>query len=234
MRIVPHNAAFTLIEIMVALTVIVIILGAVYGSYSAATTSIERCKLRTDGVNEARALLGRMTQEIRCSYFSQRRGRSSHGKEADGTSVVWEETDEPLFEGKGSATSGEFLRLVTTSGLGGPQGTAGGLYVVGYRLDAAAGTLCRRESPLVNLGWKGSEGDKGLPILRDVRAVALRYHDGKKWRESWDSDDEKRLPDGVRIEVTLDRGHAVRSFRSAAWVARRAGVKHTPAGAADR
>jgi prepilin-type N-terminal cleavage/methylation domain-containing protein len=62
-------SAFTLIEILVALAIMVIIVGCTYGIYFAATRSAARYRARAEVERDARVLLRMMGREIRCSYF---------------------------------------------------------------------------------------------------------------------------------------------------------------------
>ena len=64
-----RHSAFTLIEILVALAIMVIVVGCAYGIYFAATKSAARYRARTEVERDARALLRMMGREIRCSYF---------------------------------------------------------------------------------------------------------------------------------------------------------------------
>lgn len=63
------RSAFTLIEILVALAIMVIVIGCTYGIYFAATRSSTRYRARTEVERDARALLRMMSREIRCSYY---------------------------------------------------------------------------------------------------------------------------------------------------------------------
>ena len=63
------SGAFTLIEILVALAIMVIVVGCTYGLYMAATKSATRYRARTEVERDARALLRMMAREVRCSYL---------------------------------------------------------------------------------------------------------------------------------------------------------------------
>lgn len=217
MRIRPRHSGFTLAEVMVALTVILVILGVLYASYSAASTSVARCRWRADRTHGVRGVLRQMSRELRCAHLSPRR-RTSPSDVPSGTLVVDEE-EEAWFEGKRAASGGRFLRLVTTSGIGGPGRPPAGLSVVAYRLDPLKEVLFRSEMPLCCLGWQKAEAH-ATPILRNVRSVALEYSDGKDWHDRWDSNDDKRLPGAVRVTVVLGDG---RTYAGAAWIACQAG-----------
>ena len=64
-----RQSAFTLIEILVALAIMVIVVGCAYGIYFGATRSATRYRARNEVERDARALLRMMGREVRCSYF---------------------------------------------------------------------------------------------------------------------------------------------------------------------
>ncbi|MHC4587097.1 MAG: PilW family protein, partial [Planctomycetota bacterium] len=62
--------AFTLLEIIIALSMLVLILGSVYGTYTVAMRALAHSKPKHALQQQARIFLQRIASEIRCSYAS--------------------------------------------------------------------------------------------------------------------------------------------------------------------
>ena len=200
-----NDSSFTLIEILVALSMILIILGVVYGSYTATMQSLSRCRAKIGLEQEARTLLSRMAQEIRCGYPSavrrEPRPPSTHSRPA---TKILREADRPHFLGERASPRGDLLQLLTAGGITRPDEALAGLSLVAYRFDESRRTLLRRQVRLVDLPDIAANDDNWLPAARRVRAVVLKYFDGKEWREEWNSNDTRRLPEAVSIQITMD------------------------------
>ncbi|MHC4244281.1 MAG: PulJ/GspJ family protein, partial [Planctomycetota bacterium] len=65
------RAGFTLIEILVAVTIIVTIVSMVYGSYFATAKSTDAYQARMTTSGQTRKVLDRMARQIRCSYIGE-------------------------------------------------------------------------------------------------------------------------------------------------------------------
>jgi len=66
---VKKSSGFTLLEVLVALTVAAIVLGAVYGIVTGVSAVKQRLDEDGEGFHQARVLFGRMSRELRSAYF---------------------------------------------------------------------------------------------------------------------------------------------------------------------
>ncbi len=200
-----NNTGFTLIEMLVALTIIVAILAMTYGSFAATTRSIDASGACLARVERACFALRLMTRQIRCAYAprSPQTGADSNSGsmlQAAGTSPRAPAT---VFRGGARDPRGEVLSFVTSSGLGTGPDAPRGLFRVTYLYDRASSTLSisRREQADSSAGRSNPRLSDVL--LTNVAQVDLTFHDGKQWQQTWDAVQRHELPRAVKVEITV-------------------------------
>ena len=219
MKTTRHHHGFTLVEILVALSILTIVLGVAYATYAASTKSVSRCRAHISAGREARALLGRMVREVRCTYM-----RAPETVETGGATEILREQRHPDFLGQDDSGNEEILQFLTPAGIGGPDAPTAGLNWVAYRFDEPSGTLYRREASIVEAPESLADEKDWWPVAQDVQSVELRYFDGNDWRDAWDSNERGELPRAVRIVIVLETANAIRfTFSDTAWVTCRKG-----------
>ena len=218
MRSERKRTGFTMIEMLVSLTIIAAILSMVYGSYAATTRSMDTSSDRMACIERACLVLRLMERQIRCAYAPSpdagspaRRapGAASGGALRDTGALP--RSSGGLFQGDSRDARGWVLSLVTTGGPGGAN-VAHGLSHVAYQYDRAAVTLsiCRQDR--VDPLHDPADSKLLQPLLHNVTAVTLKFHDGRQWQDAWDFRQRHRLPRAVKVElVVTDRiGRAYR------------------------
>jgi len=196
--------AFTILEILVALSMLALILTAVYGSYTAATTSVVRCKPKSILEQRARLFLQRITSELRCCYAGRSNESSeSLSKRRPGKEIVQQE-EPPLFASKDVSSGQTFLQFVTSAVISRQNHNVGGLAIVSYRLDKSGTTLLRSERRYVDRFENDDNDSNWLPVFANVKTIMFEYFKGKKWQQEWDSNDMPGLPQAVRISLVLE------------------------------
>jgi len=190
-----------LLEILVALSIMVIIVGISFATYVAATESVSRCNARMAVEQEARTVLRRMAREIRSSCIPPSASASA-AKTAEETES-FEEKPASAFKAEKESRDEVLLRLVTAGGTPRPDEIIPGLSVVAYRLDESTGTLYRLQARIVDPPEVFDDEDNWLVCARDVKAVEFEYFDGEEWQEDWDSYSKGMLPLAARIKITL-------------------------------
>jgi len=204
-----NSAGFTLIELLVALTIIAMILAMVYGSYAATTRSIDISGDRMACIERGCLALRLMARQLRCAYApSPRTVPSDPGKTATDVSVLASapapsEKSAGSFQGDPRDSRGRILSFVTTGGSGGGPNAPRGLAGVTYRYDEAASTLfiCRRNH--TDSLRDGQELSREQPLLRNVTSIALKFHDGRQWQDTWDFKRNHGLPRAVKAEIIV-------------------------------
>jgi len=204
-----HSAGFTLIELLVALTIIAMILAMVYGSYAATARSIDISGDRMACIERGCLALRLMARQLRCAYAPTPHATASDpGKtvaniDSLASAPTSFKTSDGLFQCDPHDSRGRILSFVTTGGSGGGPNAPRGLTGVTYRYDEAAATLfvCRRDA--TDSSRDLQELGQEQPLLRDVTGIALKFHDGRQWQDTWDFKRNHGLPRAVKIEITL-------------------------------
>ena len=193
---------FTLLEILVALSMLGLILGAAYGSYRAVTSSIVDLEPRLDLNQKGRFYIQRLTRQIRCCYGG--RGDQAGRSVPDQNDVKRPASQEQMrfFQGSLPLSDGAMLRFVTTSSGLNRKSNIGSLAVVSYKVDALQHTMLTHEEIY---GRQTNEGDEDWRVvLEDLVEIEFQYFDGKDWQEQWDSNVEGGPPRALRIKLALE------------------------------
>ena len=190
---IGRNAAFTLFEVLVTLSLVAIVLGITYGSYAASVKSVSVCRARAVLDGDGRALLREMAREIRCAWMPAQPDRK---------------LETAAFVGDGSG-----LTFATAAAGWGLDEPSAGISVIGYRCDR--GTLFRSQRGLPD----ADQPSVWQPVVSGLRKVELEFFDGKAWQRYWDSDDTGSLPAAVRVEITMTGGAESMTLATTAWIA---------------
>lgn len=196
--------AFTLLEIIVALSMLVLILGSVYGAYTATTRSLAHFKPKHALQQQAKVFLQRIASEIRCCYagYQDESPQPSPRNIRRGEKKLLKQENVSLFVGKEVSSGQSFLQFVTSAVASKREHSLGGLAIVEYMLDESTNTLSRSKRRYVG----GFEDDKDnynwFVVLENIQAITVEYFDGKKWLKEWDANDMKGLlPQAVGISL---------------------------------
>ncbi len=170
---------FTLIEVLVAVTITALLLMTVYGVFSSVSGTRDRLEKRGEGFHQARVIFDRIGREIRSAYTVQGPAQAviSGGLNKDGR---------------------PYLHLATTATT--PQGgVTTGVAVVEYELQddpevSGEKILMRSEYPLLTAEDERPRGYRLATGLKDFR---LRFFTQGEWKDEW----TEGLP--LLIEVSL-------------------------------
>jgi prepilin-type N-terminal cleavage/methylation domain-containing protein len=210
-------AGFTLIEMLVALTIIAAILAMLYGSYAATTRSIEASNTRMACLERAGFALRLMTRQIRCAYAppanpgpsestppgSQRLGATTDAGRLNDAAGILPVKSCAWFRGDCRDSRGEILSFVTGSGPGADPNARRGLVRVTYEYDEIASTLSMHSQDYAGAFDGGPISEPVHPVLRNVTSVVLRFHDGRQWQDTWQANQKRGLPRAVKMEIVV-------------------------------
>ncbi|GAB4277177.1 MAG: hypothetical protein Kow0092_32980 [Deferrisomatales bacterium] len=201
---------FTLIEVLVTLTLLALVITLVQGAYSGAARSRRLAASATERAHLSAVVLQRLADELSMARFSPDRKDVTGltvDADADGNAVLWVTTRVPAIHGF----------------------SQGGAAQVSYALEEgeAGWVLVRRQSAKLDADLD-TEADP-YPLLRGVSGFRVLCYDGEQWLESWDSAEraeEPFLPLAVSVEVAWPTeaaaeegdGPAERVYRTAAPV----------------
>ena len=176
-----------------ALSLITLILSAVYGSWHATSRSARTVR-EMNRLNQVGQRLGeQLTRQLRCSYYPQ----STPLTQPTGSSKP-----EPLFRGQAAASSDPILDFVTTETLSFGEEAQLGLVRAQYRFDPGSGVLYHREAAYIN-NHTSNHWPEWQELAVGITSIDLGYSDGQEEQEQWNSAKENRLPHEVRISITL-------------------------------
>ena len=217
------RSGFTLIETMVSLVILTIVIGSIYGTYRAATSSAAVAEERSDLNQTARVLLAQINRELTCACSQS--GEQYSSLEGENT------------EGSASAIQCDRLSFLTSAdSLIPAEGPAVDIRRVTYTLrtnsDGEPTGFFVQVDPRPGLAVSDAEPD---PVELSTLVVAFncKYLDGEtdEWVDEWLQRDG--LPTAVRVEMTLkpDRegGGAVMTACTANIVNAAAGQPGQPA-----
>ena len=214
---------FTLLEVLVALSVLGLIMGAVYGSYRAVTSSIADLQPRMDLDQKGRFFLQRLSRQVRCCYGGRvdQASRPVQDQNDVGKTVSQEEVR--LFQGRRTLSDDSVLQFVTTSSTLNRRSDIGYLAVVSYKVNALERTLLTREEIYGRRSMDEDDEDWRV-VLEDVLEAEFEYFDGADWRKEWDSNVSSGLPRALRVKLVLasQQDDASASFTSVAAIRCRA------------
>jgi type II secretion system protein J len=200
-----NNPGFTLIEMIVSLTIIAAILAMVYGSYAATTRSMDSSSARMACEERACFALRLMARQLRCAYAPTARAGSrnaAHEAGPDQTTGI-SETPAALFRGDGRDPGGDILSFVTSGATGGGPNALRGLCRVTYRYDRAAEALAISRENLDGPQNSGLSVGGSDTVLRNVTSIELKFHDGQQWQETWNFRQRHVLPRAVHVQIVV-------------------------------
>jgi len=187
---------FTLIEILVAITVASLLLLAVYGAFGPLSRARDQVEKSEVTYHQARVLFDRLGRELRSLPLKNLTG-------------------ERLLSGGTDERGRPYLELVSSAAtpLG---GVPGGIARISYRLaedpDGEKGeqVLFRNEQPR----QETLEAGIGSRMISGVKSFQPRFYDGAIWYDSWPSGNLD-IPLAVEINLVLSSDGEDVVFRTA-------------------
>jgi len=180
-----NRRAFTLVELLIASTMLVLLGGAGYAVFAAGTHAAAKTRRRSRMVVHAQRALSAMSADIRAAV------------EHKGTRLTSLDAE---YEGLDADTI-DFIAVRTRRGQ--PEPGAGGRAEIGYYIDNDPGTearwLLRRED--ATLDDDPLEGGVATPAGPCVSELNIEYFDEFGWVDGWHDSDA--FPRGVRIAIVV-------------------------------
>ena len=228
-RAVRVRHGFTLLELLVSVTILAVVAGMVYGALQSATTSV--------------AIASEVTEELRVRQFL-----SSQFQDVLSTAYMDPAGGREAFQFVGEESGGAFgpadsLRFVSTEPLTGSRSLPGVLKVVtieagtdeaAEQLSGLAGeeearqhiTLMYQEAPLVlegeddfAAGFQFDEEDYASWRV-PVQTFDVAFYDGEEWVETWDTLSERMMPWAVRLRINFAKDEEAMDEDAAAGIDR--------------
>ncbi len=178
-----NNPGFTLIEMLVALSMMAMIASMVYGSYAATSQSVEAYSSRLGCSERASQILRLMARQIRGVYVAPSDPNMTASASGGGSAQTPAppapkprtliDRRAPIFRGNAQDPGGAILDFISTAGLGTGLGGPQGLTRIQYRYNRATGTLSIHCEPYMDRLDKTASPQTGQPILDHVTAADI-------------------------------------------------------------
>ena len=200
-----HSAGFTMMELLIAATLVALLGAMLYQSIGRSIDSKEQIEKISDRYDEVRIAMNRMADEISMAYLS-----AHYNHEERRTKTLFREDSESEGD-RLIFTSFPHMRRVRDA-------KESDQNVLTYWVDSDPGgsgqsVLLRRERARIDetTGEDISNDDQSFTdvLCTGVRDLTFDYWDEneKEWTEEWDSDSletSNKLPPRVRIRMSID------------------------------
>jgi general secretion pathway protein J len=184
---------FTLLEVLIALALLGVLAGALYGTYFSLIKGREAANDGMEARRELRSTLDLLRREINSAVFSKANAR-----------VHFSVEDRDIF-GKPAST-------LAFTAIAPPQ--AGGL-TVSDQLDLKYEVLEREKKMILSRQAKDlyhTAEPARYPQLESLEGFLVECNSGDKWVKSWDTALNMGLPKAVRITVTVKEGEKTAEY----------------------
>jgi len=189
------TAGFTLIEVVLAITIFALMSGVLYGAFSLGHTAVEKSEKSFNRSQRTRSVGDLLATYIRSGY--------PYRESVQEQSIFFE---------------GERERLIFVSAYSHAMGGRGMATIAIEKEETDNGRARFRltETAPVRIGAEGGDGGQrySLIVQENVRDFQLAYLDAEgdteNWEERWDGKERRRLPRAVRMTFVDAEGKEVR------------------------
>jgi len=196
LTIIFSNKGFTLLEVLIALLILVLLAGALYGTYFSVTRASSAARERTGQLRDLRVTLDLLRRELSAAWYHSANTRLHFVVE-----------DRDVF-GKPASTL-EFTAFTVPR-----QGSVpcSDVMTVRYRpLEREENSLIlSRQTRDLYLDSK----TEPYPLTGKIEGFLVECHDGNAWLKSWDTALNGRLPKAVRVTITVRDDNGPMSFNA--------------------
>jgi type II secretion system protein J len=193
-----YSTGFTLIEVMLAISILAFVVATIYMSFSTTSKNVEQAETLRDNTDLARTLVVKMTDDIHNAYcVSLTNGKTFiYGKKQE-LNVSTKKRQDSIY-------------LTTLTNWRRANSKEMDLWEVGYyfkdKPDGNGTTLMRHEKRELSNDVPPLEGGIEYEITDKVAELHLRYMSGTTWAEEWGGTGQCSYPREVEISLVLENG----------------------------
>lgn len=186
------RAGFTLVEVLIATSILVIIATMVFEAFTVTLTAGKGLEERAELYHTARFIIRKLTEDLSSAslYTNSAAGSFSGVDKKSGG----ENSDELVFTGFGG-------RVIFT-------GTASDQARVTWKTEAPSGskrlTLKRGENHFITGFDEAKEMAEEMEVTGSLKSFDIKYFDNGTWLEGFDAANVRRLPKAVALSFTLE------------------------------
>ncbi|MBM4137461.1 MAG: prepilin-type N-terminal cleavage/methylation domain-containing protein [Nitrospira sp.] len=173
------NMGFTLLEVLLAFTILSIILVALYTTFSLSQRAMS-------GIDESLLKL----QESRMAIDAMRREIDSILYRPENKNSVFKLEDKDIY---GKQASRLFFTAFSP--------LMPGLSLISYYVEEKDGKLILFKT--MSSAYASNAEGKGVEVVEDAEAFMVEVLDGNKWVKTWDTSETKRPPEEIKITITV-------------------------------
>lgn len=180
---------FTLIEVMISITLLVIILGVVYSSFFTVQSAIERFDSVSLKYHEVRTVLDIMRREVEAAFLET----GNPSSKIKNTGLVIEDRD--IYD---RTTSKLYITAFSFKD--------SGLNAISYYIQDKDGklSLIKAETPAFMLLTGPPVNRYPLEIIEGIENFSVDTLYNNKWVRTWDTEQTESLPEIVRLSIEFD------------------------------
>jgi len=189
---------FTLLEVLLALSILALVITAVYSSFATVGKNIKQAEITRDSTDLARTLAAKIIVDIENAYVNSTMTSQTifYGEKV----VFGTGEDQPRFD---------TLSLTTFTNWRALDSKETDLWEVGYffkeKADGTGYVMMRREKRVLSTTTPAGEGGVEYQITDRVKGLQMRYNKGgDTWYDAWTT--KNTYPQIVEIALTLDSG----------------------------
>jgi type II secretion system protein J len=204
MRKVSSQKGLTLLEILVAITILAAVLGVIYTTFLSASKAADLIESDEEAYQTARSLIGMLSQELSALY--------NEPVAAPGAAATLQKSLEGLQKEADGERTDQITFITTAHRRKGDNSREGMIARIGYffDVDAISGKkrLIRSEDPYLY----DEEGGRLSPLTDRVESLTISYQKKDKNSDEWlDEWNKSELPDLIKIELSVlnDKDQAI-------------------------
>ena len=190
-----QSKGFTLLEVLLAMSILAVIMTVIYTSFSTAGQNVERAEAIRDETDLARTLIARLSQDIENTYC---------GRVTSGFVVFFGKKEEVEIEGVKRRHDSLALTTLTNWRMPGSKETEllEADYYFKEKAEGKGYSLMRREKRELSNDFPALEGGVEYEITDQVDELRFRYSDdGSTWVDEWGGKNSC-TPKAI-VEITL-------------------------------
>lgn len=196
-----RRSAFTLVELLAALTIFLVVMSASYALFEGGRTLAARGELAARRDQAARSAWGALEEDLRTVFGRQSPFDAGFiGKQAGTPEKPLDTVEFVSFSGRPALVTRtpDPTKPATEKEIDASRAA--------YSIDEDPATevsgLVRRRTRLLTEVVTVKDPQEGLEeVVADVIALRLRYYDGSDWQDVWDSTQSGTLPKAVEATV---------------------------------
>jgi general secretion pathway protein J len=181
------NKGFTLLEVLIALLLMAILSGALYGTFFTAVKSRDRATAQMEPLRDVRGTLDMLRREIDAAFYSTTNKRLHFVVE-----------DRDIF-GKPASTI-DFTTITTP--LAGRVPSSDMIEVRYEPSENGNNIILNREEKDIYL----ENQPVSYPQIDEIKGFLVECYSGGSWVKSWDTTLNHSLPQAVRVTITIQDG----------------------------